>query len=301
MEVRNLKKKILPWIFVVLLITLAVGCSKSKDTVKIATKPMTEQFILGEMLKLVIEENTDLNVEITKGIAGGTSNIHPTIIKGDFDMYPEYTGTGWSFVLKEEDIPDDETLYNELLEKYNEEYDLTWVNMYGFNNTFGLVVRKDLAEEYNIKTYSDLAKYSNEFTFGAEYDFYERDDGFDALCKEYNMNFKKSVDLDIGLKYNSINSKEIDVMNIFTTDGMLSESDVVVLEDDKNFYQTYYCGTIVRNDTLDKYPELKEAIIKLENVITESEMAKLNYLVETDGKDEKNVAEEFLKEKGIIK
>lgn len=294
-------KRFLVIILIALLSIPSFGCSNKSDTIKIATKPMTEQFILGEMIKLLIEDNTDLNVEITKGIGGGTSNIHPAILKGDFDMYPEYTGTGWSFVLKETEIPDDETLYKQLQEKYNSEYDLTWVNLFGFNNTFGLVIRKDLAEKYNIKTYSDLAKYSEELTFGAEYDFYERDDGFDALCEEYNMNFKKSVDLDIGLKYNAINSKEIDVMNIFTTDGQLSNSDVVVLEDDKNFYQTYYCGTVVRNDTLEKYPELKEAIMKLDNIINEEEMAKLNYLVETEGQDESKVAKDFLIEKGLVK
>lgn len=295
------KGKVLICILAILLIIIPVGCSKKSESLKIATKPMTEQFILGEMLKIIIEENTNLNVEITKGIGGGTSNIHPAILKGDFDMYPEYTGTGWSFVLKETEIPDDETLYKQLQEKYNSEYDLTWVNLFGFNNTFGLVIRKDLAEKYNIKTYSDLAKYSEELTFGAEYDFYERDDGFDALCEEYNMNFKKYVDLDIGLKYNAINSKEIDVMNIFTTDGQLSNSDVVVLEDDKDFYQTYYCGTVVRNDTLEKYPELKETIMKLDNIINEEEMAKLNYLVETEGQDESKVAKDFLIEKGLVK
>ncbi len=211
-------KRILIFILIIILCIATLGCSNKNDTIKIATKPMTEQFILGEMLKLLIEENTDLKVEITKGIGGGTSNIHPAILKGDFDLYPEYTGTSWSFVLKEEGIPDDETLYNELKNKYNSEYDLSWIGLYGFNNTYGLVIRKDLAEQYNIKTYSDLAKYSKDFTFGAEYDFYEREDGFDALCKEYGMKFKKSVDLDIGLKYDAINSKEIDIMNVFTTD-----------------------------------------------------------------------------------
>lgn len=296
-----MRKKILAFSLIAVLIIMIIGCSNKKDTIKIATKPMTEQFILGEMLKAIIEENTDLEVEITKGIGGGTSNIHPAILKGDFDMYPEYTGTGWSFVLKEPEIPDDETLYKELKDKYNDEYDLSWVSLYGFDNTFGLVVRKDLADEYNIKTYSDLAKYSKNLTFGAEYDFFERDDGFNALCEEYNMEFKNTVDLDIGLKYNAINAKEIDVMNIFTTDGQLSNSDVVVLEDDKNFYQTYYCGTVVRNDTLENHPELKDALMKMDNIITELEMAKLNYLVESKGLDEKGVALDFLKEKGILK
>lgn len=294
-------KRFLVIILIALLSIPSFGCSNKSDTIKIVTKPMTEQFILGEMIKLLIEDNTDLNVEITKGIGGGTSNIHPAIVKGDFDLYPEYTGTGWSFVLKEDGIPDDETLYKELQEKYKNNYDLSWIGLYGFNNTYGLVIRKDLSEKYNIKTYSDLAKYSEDLTFGAEYDFYEREDGFDALCEEYGMSFKKSVDLDIGLKYNAITSKEIDVMNVFTTDGQLADSDVVLLEDNKNFYQTYYCGTVIRNDILKKYPELEEVLMKMNNILTESEMAELNYKVESKKEDEKKVAEDFLRDKGLLK
>ena len=297
---RRIKRSLVFMLSIILCIAIS-GCSNKNDTIKIATKPMTEQFILGEMLKLLIEENTDLKVEITKGIGGGTSNIHPAILKGDFDLYPEYTGTGWSFVLKEEGIPDDETLYNDLQSKYNSKYDLSWIGLYGFNNTYGLVIRKDLSEQYNIKTYSDLAKYSKDFTFGTEYDFYEREDGFDALCKEYGMKFKKSVDLDIGLKYDAINSKQIDIMNVFTTDGQLSNSNVVLLDDDKGFYQTYYCGTIVRNDTLKKYPELKDVLMKMNNILTEGEMAELNYKVETEKEDEVKVAKDFLKDKGLLK
>ncbi len=295
--------KLISGVLGVILIASLGGCfdKKEKEVINIATKPMTEQFILSEMLKQIIEEDTDLEVKITKGIGGGTSNIHPALVKGDFDMYPEYTGTGWSFVLKEKNIPDDKTLYKELTEKYEKEYDLKWVGLYGFNNTFGLVVRKDIGEKYNIKTYSDLAKYANELTFGAEYDFYEREDGFDALCKAYGFKFKKSVDLDIGLKHKAINNKEIDVMNVFTTDGQLSTSDVILLKDDKNFYNTYYCGTVVRKDILEKYPELEKALMKMENIITEEEMAKLNYKVESEGLDEVNVAQDFLKEKNIIK
>ncbi|WP_317310649.1 glycine betaine ABC transporter substrate-binding protein [Clostridium thermobutyricum] len=295
--------KLISGVLGVILIASLGGCfdKKEKEVINIATKPMTEQFILSEMLKQIIEEDTDLEVEITKGIGGGTSNIHPALVKGDFDMYPEYTGTGWSFVLKEKNIPDDKTLYKELTEKYEKEYDLKWVGLYGFNNTFGLVVRKDIGEKYNIKTYSDLAKYANELTFGAEYDFYEREDGFDSLCKAYGFKFKKSVDLDIGLKHKAINNKEIDVMNVFTTDGQLSTSDVILLKDDKNFYNTYYCGTVVRKDVLEKHPELEKSLMKMENIITEEEMAKLNYKVESEGLDEVKVAGDFLKEKNIIK
>lgn len=115
------------------------------------------------------------------------------------------------------------------------------------------------------------------------------------------MKFKKSVDLDIGLKYDAINSKEIDIMNVFTTDGQLSNSNVVLLDDDKEFYQTYYCGTIVRNNTLKKYPELKDVLMKMNNILTEGEMAELNYKVETEKEDEVKVAKDFLKDKGLLK
>lgn len=293
--------RVLLMLMVIVIFIPLAGCSKNNKTIKIATKPMTEEFILGEMLKLLIEDNTDLKVEITKGVGGGTSNIHPAILKGDFDLYPEYTGTGWSFVLKEKEIPDDETLYNKLTEKYKKEYNLSWIGLYGFNNTYGLVIRKDLGEKYNIKTYSDLAAYSKDLTFGAEYDFYEREDGFKALCDKYGLNFKKKVDLDIGLKYKAINSKQIDVMNIFTTDGNLAKSDVMVLKDDKNFYQTYYCGTVIRDDVLKKHPELKEVLMKMDKLITEKEMVELNNKVESEGKDEVIVAKEFLKSKGLLK
>lgn len=301
----NLKKIFNKWLLVtlasMLLFVGMIGCSKSSDSIKIATKPMTEQFILGHMLKLLIEDNTELNVEITEGIGGGTSNIHPAILKGDFDLYPEYTGTAWSFVLKEEGIPDKDTLYKELVEKYQNEYSLKWVGLYGFNNTYGLVARKEIAEKYNIKTYSDLAKYSSELNFGAEYDFYEREDGYNELSSTYGFKFKKATDMDIGLKYQAINSKEIDVMNVFTTDGQLTASDVVVLEDDKNFYETYYCGTVVRGDTLEKYPELEDVLMKMNNIISDSEMAKLNYEVETNGCEAKEVAKEFLVNKNMLK
>ena len=108
------------------------------------------------------------------------------------------------------------------------------------------------------------------------------------------------TDLDIGLKYNAINSGEIDVMNIFTTDGQLAVSDVVVLEDDKNFYQTYYCGTVVRSDTLEKYPELRDVLMMMDGILTDAEMAALNNEVEASGADEKDVARNFLTDKGLL-
>lgn len=286
------------------------GCGPSVDqaesnggsgVIKIATKPMTEQFILSEMLGILIEENTSLSVEITKGIGGGTANIHPALLKGDFDLYPEYTGTAWNFILKKDSIPSDDILLEQLTKEYAEEYALEWVGMYGFNNTFGLVIQNEVAEKYGIQTFSELAAYSPKLVFGAEYDFYEREDGYDALCENYGFHFLRQMDFDIGLKYQAMNNKQVDVMNVGTTDGQISASDVTLLEDDLNFYQTYYCGTIVRQDTLATYPELREALMFMDNVITESEMAALNYEVDINGRDEHDVAMEFLQLHGLMK
>ena len=273
--------------------------SKKDKTINIATKPMTEGYILGQMLTELIEQDTDLKVNITNGVGGGTSNIHPAIVKGEFDLYPEYTGTSWEAVLKKE-ASYDESKFDELQKEYKEKYNLEYVNLYGFNNTYGLAVNKDIAEKYNLKTYSDLAKVSNNLIFGAEYDFFEREDGYKELQKVYNMDFKKKIDMDIGLKYQAMKDKKIDVMVIFTTDGQLAISDVVVLEDDKKMYPSYRAGTVVRSEILSKYPELKAVLEKLNNILDDKTMADLNYQVESEGKKPEDVAREYLQEKGLL-
>ena len=273
--------------------------SKKDKTINIATKPMTEGYILGQMLTELIEQDTDLKVNITNGVGGGTSNIHPAIVKGEFDLYPEYTGTSWEAVLKKE-ASYDESKFDELQKEYKEKYNLEYVNLYGFNNTYGLAVNKDIAEKYNLKTYSDLAKVSNNLIFGAEYDFFEREDGYKELQKVYNMNFKKQIDMDIGLKYQAMKDKKIDVMVIFTTDGQLAISDVLVLEDDKKMYPSYRAGTVVRSEILSEYPELKPVLEKLNNILDDKTMADLNYQVESEGKKPEDVAREYLQEKGLL-
>ena len=273
--------------------------SKKDKTINIATKPMTEGYILGQMLTELIEQDTDLKVNITNGVGGGTSNIHPAIVKGEFDLYPEYTGTSWEAVLKKE-ASYNESKFDELQKEYKEKYNLEYVNLYGFNNTYGLAVNKDIAEKYNLKTYSDLAKVSNNLIFGAEYDFFEREDGYKELQKIYNMDFKKKIDMDIGLKYQAMKDKKIDVMVIFTTDGQLAISDVVVLEDDKKMYPSYRAGTVIRSEILSEYPELKPVLEKLNNILDDKTMADLNYQVESEGKKPEDVAREYLQEKGLL-
>ncbi len=301
---KRIKYKITPKLIILGLFIVIFGAyfslnSKKDKTINIATKPMTEGYILGQMLTELIEQDTDLKVNITNGVGGGTSNIHPAIVKGEFDLYPEYTGTSWEAVLKKEDSYD-ESKFDELQKEYKEKYNLEYVNLYGFNNTYGLAVNKDIAEKYNLKTYSDLAKVSNNLIFGAEYDFFEREDGYKELQKVYNMDFKKKIDMDIGLKYQAMKDKKIDVMVIFTTDGQLAISDVVVLEDDKKMYPSYRAGTVVRSEILSKYPELKPVLEKLNNILDDKTMADLNYQVESKGKKPEDVAREYLQEKGLL-
>lgn len=296
-----MKRILLTGLMVISIGIICSGCaSKSDDNViEIATKPMTEQFILSEMLKFLIEENTDLSVNITKGIGGGTANIHPALEKGDFDLYPEYTSTGYLYVMKKDQVVPHDQMMKEIQEAYAK-MGLVWVGEYGFNNTFGLVVRKDLAQRYNLVTYSDLAAVSDELIFGAEYDFFEREDGYDGLVNTYDFHFKKAMDMDIGLKYGALASKKVDAMNIFTTDGQLSVVDGVVLEDDLNFYPSYYCYSVVRLETLEKYPELEPVLLMMTNLINESEMAAMNYEVEGNGREDIDVARDFLIQKGLL-
>ena len=273
---------------------------QAKETIHIATKPMTEQYILGEMLDLLIEQDTDLDVEITQGVGGGTSNIQPAMESGEFDLYPEYAGTAWNMVLMREDIYTEDQ-FDLMRQEYQENYDMDWAGMYGFNNTYGLAVRKEIAEKYDLKTYSDLQKVSGELILGAEYDFFEREDGYDALCEAYGFEFRQTMDLDIGLKYQALDQEQIDVMVIFTTDGQLSVADAVVLEDDKGFYPSYLCGNVIRREVLEENPELNDVFEKVTGLLTDADMAQMNYAVESEGKEPRDVAEEFLQEQGLVK
>lgn len=307
MKVRDRKARKANRILLILVLVIAAALTagafwgqKKKDTVHIATKPMTEQYVLGEMLSILIEQETGLNTELTQGVGGGTSNIQPAMEKGEFDIYPEYTGTGWNMVLKKSGIYT-EDMFGQLKAGYEEKCGMQWLGMYGFNNTYGLAVRRETAEKYNLRTYSDLKRAAGQLTFGAEYDFFEREDGYDALCKTYGFKFKNTMDMDIGLKYKAIGQKKIDVMNIFTTDGQLSVSDVVVLKDNKNFYPSYSCGNVVRDDVLNEHPELKAVFQKLNGILSDELMAKINYEVETKKKEPKEAAEDFLKSKGLLK
>lgn len=293
-----MKKKII----LLLLVCLVLGfsaCGK-KEPIKIASKPMTEQYILTEIIAQLIEAETDYDVEITKGVGGGTTNIHPALLKGEFDLYPEYTRTAWLNVLKKEEMEkDDEKLYQQLLSEYDA-LGLTWTGLYGFSNTYGLAVRQDTAQQYGLSTYSDLAAASGELIFGGNPDYIELETGYSRLCEAYQMQFKDTKQMEIALKYEALINEEVDVVNAFTTDAQLAANDLVLLTDDNVFFETFDAGTVVRKEALEKYPELKGILEKLNGLITEEEMQQMNYEVEVNGKEDKEVAKQFLEKKGLL-
>lgn len=294
----------------VLILTLALAftaCNGSKadsgsGPVRIATKPMTEQYILGEMLGLLIEQ-AGYTVEITKGVGGGTNNIHPAMESGEFDLYPEYTSSGWVLVLNHQaEGVDDGEMFAQLKQEYQEKFNMTWVGMYGFNNTYTIAVRGDVAAEYGLKNTSDLAAVAGKLTFGGNPDYIERQDGFPALCQTYGLDFGNVVDIDIGLKYQALSSGDIDVTNAFTTDAQLANPDtkLVTLADDKHLQVNYFCSTVVRQDALEKFPGLEEVLMQMDGLLSDQEMASLNYKVEVEGLDELDVARNFLMQKGLL-
>ncbi len=276
--------------------------SAGAGPVKIATKPMTEQYILGEMLGLIIED-AGYEVEITKGVGGGTNNIHPAMEKGEFDLYPEYTSSGWVMVLGHDAAGvDDGEMLERLSTEYQQQFQMTWVGLYGFNNTFTIAVREETAQKYGLKTTSDLAAAAGELNFGGNPDYIERADGFQLLTQTYGLEFKSVSDIDIGLKYQALQNGDIDVTNAFTTDAQLGNQSagLATLEDDRHLQVNYFCSTVVRQDALEQYPGLEEALLKMDGLLSDSEMAHLNYLVEVEGADERETARNFLVEKGVL-
>ncbi|MDR0621847.1 MAG: glycine/betaine ABC transporter substrate-binding protein [Deltaproteobacteria bacterium] len=293
--------------FIICAILLAlfglVSCGqdqKSDQPIRLGLDNTAEEAILGELLVYLIETKAGIKVEVTPDLAGGETVMHPAMVKGDLDLYPEYTGTAWLAILKEKEIPEREELQRRLFEEYGKRFNFEWVGLYGFNNSYGLGVTGKVAREYDLKTYSDLAKVSEGLTFRAESGFFEREDGFKGLTETYGMKFKEARDVAFSLKYNAIEDGQADVINIFTTDGRLANTDVVTLVDDKNYFPEYRCGTVVRREVLEKNPKLKDALMLMDGLIDDASMAGMNFKVESQGREPKEVAQEFLTEKGLM-
>ena len=284
----------------IVLCVLAFSNSFAEDkTITIGTKNFTESRLMGYVLSEYIEKNTDLKTEVVE--LGGTLPAFKALKQKDIDMYVEYTGTGYVTLLKKEgELPESQKLYDIVKKEFNDKYNLSWLNPLGFNNTYTLSIKKEMAEKYNIKTFSDLAKVSDEFTFGATAEILERPDGFPGLKEMYGFNFKDIKSLDPGLRYNAIADNQVQVIDAFATDGKLKELGLVILEDDKNYFPPYYAAPLVNNETLEEYDELKGILEKLDSILKDNEMQEYNYRVDTKKEELKDVAKDLLRSKNLI-
>lgn len=283
-------------IFVLVGVT-GCGGSKEAEIIRVGGKNFSEQFIMAEMLSILIEENTDLKTELKTNLA---SNVILNAIKSDqIDLYLEYTGTGL-ISLGMEPITDPDEVYEIVKEEFDKQFNIKWMKPYGFNNTYAMVVTKETAEKYNLKTISDMAKVANELTLGCTYVFTERDDGYPGLSKHYDFEFADVKGMDPALMYQALVEGSVDVISAFATEGRIAAFDLVILEDDKQFFPPYDATVIVRGEILEKHPELEEVLNKLAGRIDDTKMAELNAAVDLDKREPKDVAREFLEEEGLI-
>lgn len=288
---------------VILIIALLISNNpfkKSDNKIVIASKNFTEQIILGNMLEQLIEAKTDIDVE-TKLNLGGTQVAYSALKAGSIDLYVEYTGTAYVNLLNIQDgntNPDE--VYNKVNEILKEKESVEFLEPLGFNNTYALAVRKETAEKYNLQKVSDLSNISGELLIGPTIEFANREDGLLGLNRAYNLKFREIKPVDGGLRYTALMNDESDVIDAFTTDGLLDKFGLVVLEDDKSFFPPYYAAPLVRIDTLEEHPELKEVLNLLAGNITDAKMRKLNYEVDVNGRDPKVVANEFLVAEGYL-
>ncbi|WP_244835037.1 glycine betaine ABC transporter substrate-binding protein [Clostridium sp. BJN0001] len=297
------KKKLKPILAVILAILVAtVGVVSYKEftkkTIVVGSKNFNEQLILGNMLSSLIEKNTDYKVDRKLNLGGG-SVVFNALKSGSIDLYVEYTGTGLVNIMGEEPLKDEEKVYNIVRDYFIDNYQLEWLKPLGFNNTYVLAMTKDLANKYNINTISDLKKVDSELNLGCTMEFANRVDGYPGLKEVYGVNFNEVKGLDGGLRYSSLDKNQTQITDAFATDGLIKKFDLKLLEDDKNFFPPYYAAPLVRQETLEKYPELKPLLLKLEGTITDDVMRELNYRAD-EGEDPKAIAEEFLKSKGLI-
>lgn len=277
------------------------GCTGSGGkSVAIGSKDFGESIVLGEMFAQLIEANTDIKVN-RKLNMGGTFVCFEAIKKGDIDIYAEYTGTGLTAQLKMDVISDPDEAYAAVSREFDKQFGIKWLKPLGFNNTYTLAVSSKAYDQYKVETFSDLAKVSSNLVFGAEHEFFDRQDGYDGVVKLYGITFKgEPKKMNVSLKYQAIGNGDMDVTDAFSTDGPIKQFNLKVLKDDKGFFPPYYAAPIIRNETLKNHPELEGILNKLAGQIDEAAMTDLNYKIDVEGKAIETVAKEFLQGKGLL-
>jgi osmoprotectant transport system substrate-binding protein len=289
------RKKICRVLIAAVLVTS--GCSRSNRIV-VGSKNFTEQVVLGELIAAHIEHRLHQPVARKLNL-GGTLLAHQGLLSGDIDLYPEYTGTAFTNVLKHDGVTDPGVVLDRVKSEYAA-IRLNWLDPLGFNNSFAMVVRGADARARHLDTLSDAAADPTGFSLGAGYEFIARPDGLAVLNGGYSIRWIAPIKtMDLGLLYPALEQNQVSMAAGNMTDGALSTEDLKILKDDKQVFPPYQACIVVRQDALTSHPGLGDALKQLSGVISTGDMRKMNYEVDVRHSGAAEVAAEFLKSKGL--
>lgn len=278
---------------------LLLPACRSHPHIVVGCKNFTEQIILGELIAQQIENKTHLPVE-RRFYLGGTYIAHQGILAGRIDIYPEYTGTALTAILKEQPSPDRKAVYDRVKSEYEQRFHLTLGPPLGFNDTFAIEIRGEDARRLHLQTLSQAARFTPQWRPGFGYEFMERRDGYKGLVATYGLRFAAPPRImDLGLLTRALKDHQVDLIAGNMTDGLIPALDLFVLEDDKHYFPPYEAVPVVREQTLVEHPEIRAALAQLRNKISDEEMRQLNYEVDGEKRDVKQVVGEFLRSKGL--
>ena len=288
-----IEKRFSKLLCLVFLVAAVSSCSRP-DRIVVGSKNFTEQVILGEMLAQQIERKTGLQVDRKLNL-GGTLVAHEALVAGQIDTYVEYSGTGLTVILKRPPATDSVRVIETVKAEYKSRFGIEWTEPLGFNNTFAIIIRKADAQQFNLKTISDAAPQTARWVAGFGYEFIEREDGYPGLAKTYGLRFPAPPRvMDLGLTYKAAADRQIDFIAGNSTDGLIDALGLVVLEDDKHYFPPYDAAPLVREAIISKHPEVREALRQLGGKISEEKMRQMNYAVDGEHKDVKQVVSDFL-------
>jgi osmoprotectant transport system substrate-binding protein len=280
---------------------LLPSCSPSHDDrIVVGSKNFTESFLLAEIMAEQIEAHTNLSVERRFYLAG-TYICQQAILAGRIDLYPEYTGTALTAILKQNTSADKQEVYRRVQSEYERRFGLSLGPAFGFNDTFAMEIRGEDARRLNIKTLSQAAAFAPRWRAGFGYEFMERPDGYRGLAATYGLRFADEPRvMDLGLLARALKEHQIDLAAGNTTDGLIPALDLFVLEDDHHYFPPYEAVPVVRRQTIQQHPEVAQVVAELAGTISDQEMQRLNYAVDGQHRDAKEVVHEFLKSKGLL-
>ncbi len=276
------------------------GCRTHRDEmIVVGSKNFTEQIVLAELFAQQIEAHSTLHVERRVNL-GGTLLCHQALVAGKIDLYPEYTGTALTAVLKEPPQNDPSAVFRRVQDEYRARFGVEVMPPLGFNNTFAMVVRGEDATKLHLHTISDIGAFAPKWRAGFGYEFMERPDGYRGWVAAYGLHFSGEPRiLDLGLLYRALADRQVDLVAGNSTDGLIAALGMVALEDDRRYFPPYEAVPLVRRAILDKHPEARAALGELTGKISEDEMRRMNYAVDGEHRDPAEVVREFRKAKGL--